>query len=226
MKKIVIVIVLLIILGGFAFGLLKLNKALEHKNTTPKITEQQSTKTTTGTVTLSNISNAQLLNLANSSMQNTAYTFKSVLSKNFANNQLNVILLGFMEQNGKYLTKRINISFQSLNGDIQIVPGSMQGTNITTESSINYSGSTNIASRENAITRVLQYLNSQGYNVNATDWAIDSFPNQAIDNYNGYLVHVYETFDGNPTSVGWYLVSTNGTLYNAGQNGAGPITSI
>ncbi|MGL4740605.1 MAG: hypothetical protein ACRC41_07345 [Sarcina sp.] len=229
MKKIAIIVIICLIIAGIGFGLYKLNSTLEKSNNSSAPTKQTEQNTqnsqTSQTTNLNNISNAQILNIANASMTNTNYTFKSVLDKSVSNGQLNVVLLGFMEQNGKYLTRRINASLQDINGSAQIVPGSMQGTNITSEASTTYPGSANIASKENAIERVLQYLNTQGYNVNASDWAIDAFPSQTIGQYTGYLVHVYETFNGNPTSVGWYLVTQDGSIYNAGSSGTGPITS-
>lgn len=227
MKKIGIIIILLIILGAVIFGFLKfsenIKKSSEDKK--PQVTQQQNNNQS-GTVTLNNISNAQILNLVNGSMSNVNYTFKSVLSKQLSNGQLNVSLLGFMEQDGKYITQDFSASIQASNGSMQIVPGSLESTGPSTSSSTTYSGSPNIAGKESAITTVVQYLNSSGYNVNATDWGIDAFPDQTVGQYTGYLVHVYETFDGNPTSVAWFLVGNNGTLYNAGSNGTGPITAL
>ncbi|MGL4992191.1 MAG: hypothetical protein ACRCYE_15765 [Sarcina sp.] len=222
MKKIAIIVIICVIIAGIGFGLYKLNTTLEKSNNssaTTKQTEQtQQNSQNNQTVTLNNISNSQILNIVNASMTNTNYTFKSVLDKNISNGQLNVVLLGFMEQDGKFLTQKINASIQDLNGIIQIVPGSMQESDTTTSSP-------DITSKENAVNSVFQYLQSQGYNVNASQWAIDAFPSQTIGQYTGNLVHVYETFNGNPTSVGWYLVQ-NGTIYNAGPSGTGPITSV
>ncbi|WP_066869301.1 hypothetical protein [Clostridium mediterraneense] len=233
MKKLTIIIILIVVICGIGFGLFKLNKALEKNNASQNNsnkyqTEQQKQEQQLkqNQISLSNLSNTQILNLANASMSNIDYTFKSVFSKEVVGSQLNVVLLGVRESNGQYLTKRINASFEENNGHIMLVPGSMQGTNITAQSQVNYNGPVNIDSKEQAVLRVLNYYNSRGYNVNATDWAMDVFPNQTIGNYTGYLVHVYETFNGNPESVAWFLVSDAGNLYDAGQSGNGPITAL
>lgn len=229
MKKVAIIVIILIIVAGFGFGLFKLNKVLEKTNTKPKVTttQQQSSSNSNNnpsSISLSNISNSEILSVANGSMSNTAYTFKSVLNKEMSNGQLNVVLLGFMEQDGQYITKRIDVSLQSAQTpsgttSIQVVPGSFE--NDTTPSN----NTNNLDGKQAAINTVVNYLNGQGYNINATDWAVDSFPNQAIGQYTGNLVHVYETFEGNPTSVGWYLVGNDGVLYNAGPAGNGPISA-
>jgi hypothetical protein len=230
MKKIGIIIIALIIVAGFGFGLLKLNTVLKKANTStskPKVAQvqQQSSNNNPSSINLNNISNSQILSISNSSMSNIAYTFKSVLSKTLSDNQLNIVLLGFMEQDGKYITKRIDVSLQSITNsktsktNIQVVPGSFQN-DTTPSNNIN-----NLDGKQAAINTVVNYLNGQGYNVNATDWAVDSFPNENIGQYTGNLVHVYETFEGNPTSVGWYLVSNNGVLYSAGPAGDGPISA-
>lgn len=228
MKKISIVIILFVILGVVIFGFFKFNSSAEKNKTekTPSVTEQQQNNNQTNAVDLNKVSNIEILNIANGSMSNTAYTFKSVLSKQISNGQLNVSLLGFMEQDGKYVTQDFNASIVATKGSISLVPGSLQGNGSSTQSNENYSGVGNISGKESAITTVVQYLNTSGYNINATDWAVDAFPDQTVGQYTGYLVHVYETFDGNPTSVGWFLVGNNGTLYNAGLNGTGPITAI
>ncbi|MGL5577386.1 MAG: hypothetical protein ACRDCW_17750 [Sarcina sp.] len=226
MKKGAIIVIILIIVAGFGFGFFKLNKIIKKANNQPKTstTQQQSTNNNPNNVTLSNISNSEILSVANGSMSNIAYTFKSVLNKQMSNGQLNVVLLGFMEQDGQYITKRIDASLQSVTTpsgavSIQVVPGSFQ--NDTTPSN----NTNNLDGKQAAINTVVNYLNSQGYNINAADWAVDSFPNQTIGQYSGNLVHVYETFDGNPTSVGWYLVGNDGVLYNAGPAGNGPISA-
>ncbi|MGL5069054.1 MAG: hypothetical protein ACRC6T_14765 [Sarcina sp.] len=228
MKKIAIIVIALIIIGGFGFGLFKLNKVLQKPNTPTtksKVTQEKTSTTNTSSINLNTISNSEILSVANGSMSNVAYTFKSVLNKEISNDQLNVILLGFMEQDGKYITKRIDVSLQvvtnpnSSNQSLQVVPGSFQ--NDTTPSN----NSNNLNAKESAINTVVNYLNSQSYNINATNWAVDAFPNQTIGQYSGNLVHVYETFDGNPKSVGWYLVGNDGVLYNAGATGTGPISA-
>ncbi|MGL4450546.1 MAG: hypothetical protein ACRCTZ_05070 [Sarcina sp.] len=226
MKKGAIIVIILIIVAGFGFGFFKLNKIIKKTNNQPKTstTQQQSTNNQPNNVSLSNISNSEILSVANGSMSNIAYTFKSVLNKQMSNGQLNVILLGFMEQDGQYITKRIDVSLQSVTTpsgavSIQVVPGSFQ--NDTTPSN----NTNNLDGKQAAINTVVNYLNSQGYNINAADWAVDSFPNQTLGQYSGNLVHVYETFDGNPTSVGWYLVGNDGVLYNAGPAGNGPISA-
>ncbi|MGL4761013.1 MAG: hypothetical protein ACRCWG_06075 [Sarcina sp.] len=228
MKKIAIIVIALIIIGGFGFGLFKLNKVLQKPNTPTtksKVTQEKTSTTNTSSINLNTISNSEILSVANGSMSNVAYTFKSVLNKEISNDQLNVILLGFMEQDGKYITKRIDVSLQvvtnpnSSNQSLQVVPGSFQ--NDTTPSN----NSNNLNAKESAINTVVNYLNSQSYNINATNWAVDAFPNQTIGQYSGNLVHVYETFDGNPKSVGWYLVGNDGVLYNAGATGNGPISA-
>ena len=231
MKKIAIIVLVLIIVGGFGFGLLKLNKVLQKANaptTKSKVAQEQTNTTNNGSsnsINLSTISNSEILSIANGSMSNVAYTFKSVLNKEMSNGQLNVVLLGFMEQDGKYITKRIDVSLQvgtnpgSSQQSIQIVPGSFENDSTPSNNSNNLDG------KQSAINTVVNYLNSQGYNINATNWAVDSFPNQTVGQYSGNLVHVYETFDGNPTSVGWYLVGNDGILYNAGSTGNGPISA-
>lgn len=225
MKKLGIVILIIIIIIGIGLGFFVLNKSAQKVKSNKNNSKAQQTEQQTET-TLSNITNTQILNLANASMSNVDYTFKSVFEKQVVNGQLQTVLLGLREVNGQYESKRINVTFQDVNGDISIVPGSMQGTNVTTSENVNYNGPVNISSKEQAIDRVLQYYNSSGYNVNATDWGMDVFPNQTIGNYTGYLVHTYETFNGNPKSVGWILVTDGGTLYNAGPTGNGPMTTI
>ena len=227
MRKVAIIIILLLIVTGFGFGLWKFNKIIEKNNsqTSPSTTQKQ-INPISNNINLNNISNSEILNIANGSMSNISYTFKSVLSKDISNGQLNVVLLGFMEKDGQYLTKKIDVSLEVIKNSqtgkssIQIVPGSFE--NDTTPSNT----TNNLGKKEFAINTVVNYLNSQGYGINATDWAVDSFPNQTIGQYTGNLVHVYETFDGNPTSVGWYLVGDNGTLYTAGATGNGPISAI
>ena len=227
MRKVAIIIILLLIVTGFGFGLWKFNKIIEKDNNQvhPSTTQKQ-INNNSNNVNLNNISNSEILNIANGSMSNITYTFKSVLNKDISNGQLNVVLLGFMEKDGQYLTKKIDVSLEVIENSqtgktsIQIVPGSF--ANDTTPSN----NTNNLDRKQFAINTVVNYLNSQGYGINATDWAVDSFPNQTIGQYTGNLVHVYETFDGNPTSVGWYLVGDNGTLYNAGATGNGPISVI
>lgn len=221
--KTALIVILLIIVGAVIYGFFKFSSNIKDTNKTakPKVTQQNNT---TQTVTLSNISNSQILNIANGSMSNTNFTFKSVMNKSLVDNQLNVTLLGFEQVNGKYITQNFAASLQDVNGTFQLVPGSLESTNQSGQS--NNDPAPEIASKESAISTVVQYLNSNGYNLNATDWAADAFPNQTIDGYTGNLVHVYETFNGNPTSVAWFLVSTNGTIYNAGSSGSGPITAV
>lgn len=224
MKKLGIIILIIIIIIGIGLGFFILNKSSEKIKSNNKNSKAQQTQEQTQT-TLANISNTQILNLANASMSNVQYTFKSVFEKQVVNGQLQTVLLGLREVNGQYESKRINVTFQDVNGEISIVPGSMQGTNITTSQSVNYNGPVNISSKEQAVYRAIDYYNSSGYNFNATDWGLDVFPNQTIGSYTGYLVHTYETFNGNPKSVGWLLVADDGTLYNAGPTGTGPMTA-
>ncbi|WP_055070125.1 hypothetical protein [Clostridium massiliamazoniense] len=175
--------------------------------------------------TLDGLTDEQLITAANAYMGNTSYNFKSVLSKTKqSNGDLVATLMATNENNGTYNTTKVNVTYEIASGEPLAINEQEVGKETQTKSAIE--NSTQVQNKLDVTYKVLDYLEGTGMQINDTNWAMDIYENRTVDGQTGYLIDVYKIQGSVSNSIKWIFVTNSGQMYNAGQNGKGPLQPL